>query len=254
MKQEWNPFAFLCTTKIPYEIQSPMTDFMQKGDVILYRAEGNQILGGLESDITDSPYSHAELYTGKGWSIEAGNWGVSFSKAFHTYKGVDIFRWKGGLSADQQNQLAKTAYRELAAPYYYIDLFAFPYLSRKTAAKMAANGAFICSELVAWCYDQIGLNPVDNNLPVTIDAPADLGISDHFDWLGCYNNSVKIDGIERNVWNDALQGKPNWLAKLIVALLVTPFSNKQEYYDHLTEYRKTFGTNWKPRTKNLGKK
>jgi hypothetical protein len=112
----------------------------------------------------------------------------------------------------------------------------------------------MCSELVAWCYDQIGLNPVDNNNPVTIDAPADLGFSDHFDWLGCFNNGVKVVDAERSKWNDALQGKPNWFSKLIIDLFAKPFSTKDEYYTHLASVRANFGTNWKMEKRLINKK
>jgi cell wall-associated NlpC family hydrolase len=251
MQNGWNPFAKKCITQMPYKIESPLTDILQKGDVILYRAKGNQLLGGLECDVTDSPYSHCEIYTGDGWSIEAGAYGVTFGNGFHDYTGVDILRWKKGLSDEQRTQLVGMAYRQLAKPYEYIELFAFPYLSRKAAIKRAANKAFICSELVAWCYTEIGLNPNDNKNPTSIQAPADFGFSDNFNWLGCYSQGQKVEGVKRNQWSDAVSGKPNWFSKFLVWMLVEPFSKREDYYEQLKKSQKIMSKSWKSGSHSL---
>jgi len=235
----WNPFRKECISKIPYKIESPMTEFMQPGDIVLYRALGYQVLGGLIGDITDSPYSHCEVYARDGWTVEAGIHGVSYSDGMHAYKGgVDIFRWKGGLTESQKKEIVEAAEREIGDPYQYTLLLFFPYLSRKAIARRAAIHSFICSELAAYAYAKNGLNPCDNPEPAAADAPADIGFSPNLDWLGCYVESKKAAHARRNMWNDRIQGKRNFFDKAIVALLVDPFSKKEAYYEKLAEARK----------------
>ncbi len=213
-----------------------MTDLLRPGDIVLYRALGYQILGGLISDITDSPYSHCELYARDGWTIEAGIDGVSYSDGMHGYAGgIDVFRWKGGLTAAQGQDIVAAAEKEIGDPYQYTLLLFFPYLSRKALARRAAVHSFICSELAAYAYLANGLDACANKEPDTADAPADVGHSPNLDWLGCYAASREVKDARRNVWNDGIQGRPNWFDKALVALLVDPLSKRDEYYEKMAE-------------------
>ena len=236
----WNPFRKECISKVPYRIESPLTALMEPGDIVLYRALGYQVLGGLIGDITHSPYSHCELYARDGWTIEAGIDGVSYSDGMHTYKGgVDVFRWKGGLTEKQKKGIVEAEEREIGDPYQYTLLLLFPYLSRKAVARRAAIHSFICSELAAYAYAQNGLNSCNNTEPVAADAPADIGLSPNLDWLGCYAESRKVGDAHRNKWNDRIQGNRNLFDKAVVTLLVDPFSKKEAYYEKLAEARKS---------------
>jgi hypothetical protein len=235
----WNPFRKECISKIPDRIDGPLTKLCEPGDIVLYRALGYQILGGLISDITSSPYSHCEVYAKDGWTIEAGINGVSFSDGMHGYKGgVDIFRWKGRLTEKQRQGIVEAAEKEIEDPYQYTLLLFFPYFSRKALVRRAAVHSFICSELAAYVYAKNGLNSCGNKQPDTADAPADFGLSRNLDWLGCYVEARKAGGAKRNVWSDQIQGKPNLFDKIVVALLVDPFSKKTTYYEKKAEARK----------------
>lgn len=57
-----------------------LTEVLQPGDVVLHRDRGD-LLGGLIGHFTASPYSHAELYYGAGWSLPAEAHGISFALA-----------------------------------------------------------------------------------------------------------------------------------------------------------------------------
>jgi hypothetical protein len=229
MPNGWNPFRKKCITRMPYKIVSPLTEVLLPGDIILYRAWGYQIMGGLITDFTKSPYSHAEIYTGDGWSIEAGARGVSFNNAFHTNI-VDILRWKSGLSNDQRRVIIGKAYQSLAKPYEYLLLLGFPFISRKAAIQRAANQAFVCSEIVAWCYGEAGLKVCENMKPTSVRAPADFGLSKNFEWIGFYHNAEKVLDGERNVWH-MIQGKRNCFARFVIEFLINPLTKKDEYYN-----------------------
>jgi len=235
----WNPFRTKCITKIPYTIDSHLSRLLQPGDIVLYRALGYQMLGGLITDITDSPYSHCEVYARDGWTIEAGVDGVSYSDGMHGYKGgVDVFRWKGGLSEPQKKGIVTVAEHEIGEPYQYTLLLLFPYLSRKAIARRAALHSFICSELVAHAYAENGLNSCDNNEPDAADAPADFGYSPNLEWLGCYVEARRTEKARRNAWCDEIQGRKNLFDRALVALLVNPYSMKDDYYKKLAEAKK----------------
>jgi hypothetical protein len=237
--KSWNPFRKGCIVAIPRRIESDLTSLLEPGDIVLYRALGHQVLGGLITDITDSPYSHCEVYARDGWTIEAGVDGVSYSDGMHGYKGgVDILRWKGGLTEDQKKRVVMAAEREIGDPYQYTLLLLFPFLSRKALARRAAIHSFICSELVAHAYAENGLNSCDNGELDAADAPADFGYSRNLDWLGCYVTAEKNDQARRNLWNDQIQGRRNSFDKALVALLVNPFSMKTDYYEKLAQAKK----------------
>jgi hypothetical protein len=236
----WNPFRKRCISKIPHRIEGPLTRVCEPGDIVLYRALGYQVLGGLISDITDSPYSHCEVYARDGWTIEAGISGVSYSDGMHGYKGgVDIFRWKGGLTEKQQKGVVEVAEREIGDPYQYTLLLFFPYFSRKALVRRAAIHSFICSELAAYAYAQNGMNSCGNKQPDSADAPADIGFSPNLDWLGCYGESEKVEDAKRSVWSNQIQGRRNLFDRIAVALLVDPFSKKTAYYEKIADARRS---------------
>ena len=114
MQKGWNPFKKKCITRIPYKISSKLTEVLQKGDIMLYRAWGNQILGGLITIFTRSPYSPADIYVGDGWSVGALSQGMSLDNHFHT-DFVDIFRCPT-MTEIQKDVILGKAFQSLAKP------------------------------------------------------------------------------------------------------------------------------------------
>jgi hypothetical protein len=249
MKNGWNPFRKECILQIPYKVEDKLTQVLKPGDILLYRAHGHQLLGNLISTFTDSPYSHAEVYVGDGWSVDAAAIGVTLSMGMHK-EIVDVFRLKGGLTDHQRRIVVGKAYQSLARPYDYFLLFAFPFFTRKMAARRAANGAFMCSENVAWCYHEAGIDLGGKGTPVAMEAPADLGASKLLDWLGFYDRAKKVpDGVRNKPHR--IQGKPNWFSRLLIKLFADPFSVRDEYYSQLQKSQARARKGWKP-AKNVG--
>ena len=233
MQNGWNPFKRQCILRIPYGIEDALTAALQPGDVILYRAHGHQLLGNLIATFTDSPYSHAEVYVGQGWCVDAAGIGLTLSKGMHADI-VDVFRLKGGLGAEQRRIIVGKAFQSLAMPYDYVLLFGFPFFTSKMAARRAANGAFICSENVAWCYAEAGIDLSGRGSPTAMSAPADIGCSALLEWRGFWDRARPVADGKRNEWHP-LQGRANWLSRLMIRLFANPLSCRDEYYAQLHE-------------------
>jgi hypothetical protein len=233
MKKSWNPFRRRCILRIPHLVNDDLTAVLQPGDVILYRAHGHQLLGNLISTFTDSPYSHAEVYVGDGWCVDASAYGLTLSKGMHDDL-VDVLRLKGGLPEAQRRIVVGKAYQSLARPYDYFLLLGFPFFTRSMAARRAANGAYICSENVAWCYAEAGIDLSGKGDPVELEAPADLGCSRKLAWLGFWDRGRSVTDARRSEWHP-LQGRPNLVSRLLIRLLADPFSCRDEYYRQLHE-------------------
>jgi hypothetical protein len=235
MEKGWNPFRRRCILRIPFPVNDGLTAVLQPGDVVLYRARAGQLLGGLITTFTESPYSHAEVYVGDGWCVDASAYGVTLSKGMHEDL-VDVFRLKGGLTAEQRRVVVDKAFQSLARPYDYFLLFTFPFLTRAMAARRAANGAFICSENVAWCYAEAGVDLSGKGDPTTLEAPADLGRSGRLEWLGFWNGAAPVPDGKPNE-RHPLQGRPNVISQLVIWLFADPLSCRDEYYRQLTASR-----------------
>ena len=155
----WNPFKRKCKLRVERNEyhNNKLTAFLQKGDIILYRGEYKSFTSALIMEFTCSPYSHAEIYVGDGWSVSAERYGISLEDHCNT-EFIDIMRLGGGLSREQRGIVLEKAYQSLAKPYAYLGLLGFPFGSEKAAARRSANEAYICSEVTAWCYKEAGID------------------------------------------------------------------------------------------------
>lgn len=206
--------------KPPKRIFDPSSDLysdLEKGDVVLVRTS-DAFYSGVISEFTKSPYSHSQIHIKDGYAISAEPNGVGFvdmlEDNFKGNKDVDVFRFKGGLSRDQRLIIESKAYKTILMPYDYEHLVRFPFLSKKAIAKYAGNKAFICSEHVAWCYDNAGIDLVEGR-PETIEAPGDIGRSDKLEYVGTYVEGKKVD----NFSNKFMDRETSFIAKLATKLL-----------------------------------
>ena len=236
----WNPFRKRCKLRIePEEYYcSPLTRFLKKGDIILYRGDLRRFLAALIMEFTRSPYAHADIYIGEGWSISAEAYGLTLHDHCNTGF-IDIMRLKGGLAGEARDIVLGKAYQSLTKPYEYLGFLGFPFGSQKAAAKRSANEAYICSENVAWCYKKAGIDLIEGK-PESIEAPADLAHSDKLEWLGCWRmgNPVKDAAIHR-FHSDQLNSKGRF-AKWLVKNVADPLSQRDEHYRRIErEYTST---------------
>jgi hypothetical protein len=139
------------------------------------------------------------------------------------------------------------AFQSLAKPYDYFLLFAFPFFTDKMATGRATNGAFICSENVAWCYHEAGIDLTGKGTPTAMEAPADIAASKKLNWLGFYDHTNKVSDGVRNEWHK-LQGKPNWFSRLLIWLIADPLSSRDEYYAQLHGSQELAQQGWEPPT------
>lgn len=220
-------FSFLkggCIKPIKERYSNDLTTNLLKGDIILHRAS-RKFISSLISDLTNSPYSHAEIYIGDGWCVSAEAKGITFSDNLNK-KFVDVMRLKEGLTRDKRGIILEKAYQSLAKPYDYLLLVGFPFIGPKSAARRAGDVAYICSELTAWCYKEAEIDLIPG-LPEDIEAPADIAKSDKLDWIGAWNKSLKKEDAKLNV-RHPIQGKHHWLAKLIIKI-IKPLTLRTEY-------------------------
>jgi hypothetical protein len=229
MQNGWNPFKKKCVLRIEWKYENEMTQFLKKGDIILHRAMGGNLTSDLIREFTRSPYSHAEIYVGDGWSVSAEAAGLTLSDSAMTHF-VDIMRHPG-LTEQQVDIIVGKAYQSLAKPYEYFLLLGFPFWGENAAIKRSANKAYICSENAAWCYKQGGIDLISNK-PEAIEAPADLGHSKKLDWLGSWIDGQPFDEAERNKIH-SLQGKTGKFARWLIEHVADPNSSRDEFYEEI---------------------
>ena len=216
------------------------SSFLQKGDVLLYRGAKGDLLAAGICLFTDSPYSHAEIYVGGGWSIGALEDGVSYDYAVGVGKAVgspdpawiDVFRYKGGLSPAQQKALISDDRDQLGKPYGVLPgIIEFPFPPAWEFVPRASYRAFGCSMLVSFCYEKIGLPLATTAAP--LQSPADLGHSPQLQYVcSVYGGTLRLDKAQYvNKEDPEVQaGKWNWLARFIIARIVDPLSSRTEFY------------------------
>lgn len=215
-----------------FDLNTDLTRTLQPCDVVLYRFTGpSDFLGGVTAHCTMSPYSHAELHMFDGYNIEAGVGGVGYSdlyyKAIIQSNHVDVFRLNRPLTREERLIIQSKAYQAIARPYSYQGILFFPFLNNKTAVQYAGNKAFICSQLLSWCYENANIKFV---LGRSLDAPADLGRSDILDYLGTFINGKKqVSNYRNQFMSDEIFG----YATKIVDGLIDKFSVKDEFYKGL---------------------
>jgi hypothetical protein len=216
----------------PVNLNTDLMQTIQPCDLVLYRFTGaSDFVGGITAHCTMSPYSHAELHMFDGYNIEAGVGGVGYSdlyyKAVIQTNHVDIFRLNRPLTREERLAIQSKAYQSIAKPYSYQGILFFPFLSNKAAVQYAGNKAFICSQLLNWCYENANIEFVVGK---ALEAPADLGRSTILDYMGTFINGKKQDGNYRNQFmSDEIFG----FATKIADGLIDKFSVKDEFYKGL---------------------
>lgn len=231
----WNPFRKKCKLRIyPHErYVNDLTAFLQKGDVLLYRGEYKNFTSALIMEFTRSPYSHVETYVGDGWAVSAEAYGVTFQDHCN-YLFIDIMRVKGGLSREQRGIVLEKAYQSLAKPYEYLGLVGFPFGSENAAARRSANKAYICSEVVAWCYKEAGIDLVEGQ-PEAIESPADLSHSAQLEWLGAWRDGSISDEAQIHEFHSSQLNKKAGFAKWLVKNVADMLSERDEIYEKLRD-------------------
>lgn len=214
---------------------------LQEADIILFRFGGEKnFSGGVISRLTSSPYCHADIHVKNGFTIDAIASGMSYEDLYKqnifgngSFKNrVDIFR-APNLTREQRLIILAKLQLSLAMPYDFFNLLGFPFLSKKEALKLSANHAYICSENVAWCYHNAGLDLIADT-PEAIEAPADIGHSNLLNYIGTYENGMKMKENYRNKFIDEeFSGIENFVSNFIGL-----FSNKDEYYEKIATNKK----------------
>jgi hypothetical protein len=235
MQFGWNPFRKRCKLRIePTEYyDNPLTRFLEKGDIILYRGEFRQFLAALIMEFTRSPYSHVDIYVGDGWSISAEAYGMTLHDHCNT-DFIDIMRLKGGLPRETRAIVLEKAYQSLAKPYEYLGFLGFPFGSEKAAARRSANEAYICSENVAWCYKKADIDLIEGK-PESIEAPADIAQCDKLEWLGSWKNGRPVSDVEIHKFHRDQLSKQAGFARWLVKNVADRLSDRDEYYEKLRD-------------------
>lgn len=220
--------------KVPTRNVTPkdceLLNTLQQGDIILYRFRGKKdFAGSFTAEFTSSPYVHAAIHMFDGYEISANLDGVGFTDVYKmnvdSNRDVDIFRLKGGLTREQRLIIFSKVYQSMVVEYDYIGLFLLPFLKGKAAVQFSGNNAYICSEHVAWCYKNAGIDLIKDR-PEAIEAPVDIGVSDVLEYLGTFSKGKKVQGKHRNAFR---RGEKNTLSKL-TKKFIGLFSNKDEFY------------------------
>ena len=231
----WNPFRKRCKLRIePDEYHdNEVTAFLEKGDVLLYRGEYASFTSALIMEFTRSPYSHVEVYMGDGWTVSAEAYGLTFQDHCNTAF-IDIMRLKSGLTRQQRGIVMESAYRSLAKPYEYLGLIGFPFGGEKAAVRRSSNEAYICSEVVAWCYKEAGIDLVEDR-PEAIEAPADIAHSDLLQWLGSWREGRPFPEGEIHKFHSSQLNKEAGFARWLVNNVADLLSERDETYEQLRD-------------------
>ncbi len=130
---------------------------LKPGDVILF--QGKSFVSRGIMWFTDSEYSHAALYVGDGYIIEATAAGVEKNRLDFSHCSSYCIRRAEWLTDGQISRIVEKAYALIYDEYDMKQLFTLGayYFFRKlgiTWAALVANmpNRMICSELVAVCY------------------------------------------------------------------------------------------------------
>ena len=218
--------------KIPFRkelIQCSLLSELQPCDIILYRFKGKKdFMGGAIAHFTNSPYSHAEIHLYDGYTVSAESIGVIYKDILAQRSKIDVFRFNAELTREQKHIILSKAHQSVFKPYHFINLFWFPFVSNKKAAEWSKNNAFMCSEVVSWCYREAGID-LNPDQPEAIEAPADLGMCDLLDYVGTYYvpKGRLYDVAMSNLrFSDENVGRVSY----IVGELMKAFSKRDELY------------------------
>jgi cell wall-associated NlpC family hydrolase len=213
---------------------------LKPGDILLWRGSKGDPLAAAIMLFTDSPYSHAELYMGGGWSIGSEVNGVGYNPAMGTGRNlsppteawVDALRFKEGLAASQLQALLGAAESQLDKPYGIVDgVLGFPWPGKRARTLRSTYASYGCSELVSYCFERAGARLSPNEPPYV--APADLAHSPNVEYVCSVYGGRVLDKREYfNRLDPEIQGEP-WheLAQFVVKELVEPSSKRDEFYE-----------------------
>lgn len=217
--------------KRKHEPNNELSKTLKPGDVILTRVGGSgSWSSGVITKFTSSPYPHVELHLENGYDVSASETGVTYTDV-HKYKLIDVFRYKKELTREQRLIMYAKAAQSVLKPYDYGHLFLFPFIKGKAAVRRSGDDAYICSELVAWIYNEAGL-PLIGDRPEAIAAPADIGHSKELVYIGTFKKGWRHGDGKPNVFlpEDTAVEKGLGMANFMKAL-----STRDEFYAGLNK-------------------
>lgn len=152
---------------------------IQKADILLTRDKDSAI-STVISGVTHSYWSHTVLYIGDNKIIDTVSDGVKI-RALDDYLdgsyGIGLFRYKDGLSREQQNLVVETGRELLGLKYAWWQLwwdFILRLLGKSEDKDWAVDMStgMVCSEFVARAYEAIGIK--FKNIPAYQMEPVDF--------------------------------------------------------------------------------
>jgi hypothetical protein len=164
-----------------------------------------------------------------GYTVGANATGVGyidkFAKSLDRY---DIMRYKKELTRETRLILQAKAAQSVLKPYDYINLVFFPFINGNSAVRRAGNDAYICSELVAWIFNEAGISLIKGK-PESIVAPVDYVYSEELEYIGTF---IKGKRIEDNFSGRWMSEEKTELGSRL-ANFMGIFSKKDEFYEGL---------------------
>lgn len=185
-----NKFFNKGKNKIPKrekDFDHPLLKILKPCDVIVKRFSGEKdFMGSIIAHYTSSPYSHAEIHLYDGIVVSAEATGVLYVDSLKRKNAkIDIFRYLK-LTREERLIITAKAHQSVFKPYHYANLLYYPFMTDKQAAKWSKNEAYICSENVAWCYKEAGIDLVPES-PEAAEDPSDLANSKVLKYFGTYD-------------------------------------------------------------------
>lgn len=155
-----------------------MENNLQIGDIILYRGKG--ILSKLVCFFTKSKYSHVSMMISNRHIIEA-NWNKksNISNFKFNPKRMEVYRFKDGLSAEQQISIVQDSYDFLNKYYDYGQIFGYIlefFTGKRKKNPFNSSSKLICSELVDRAYLKINIDLVEYRADGNV-TPEDIAYS-----------------------------------------------------------------------------
>jgi hypothetical protein len=217
-----------------FHVENDLTKEIRRGDIIAVRVNPKSFSSVVISHFTSSPYSHVEVHLTDGYDISANSTGVGYVDLFkHSLKEgyrVDVFRTFKELGREKELMLLGKASKAVLLPYDYTHLILFPFLlsGSKLSLKKSGNDAYICSELTAWLYNEIGIPAVQMS-PEAVVAPADFGYSALLGYVGTFEKGIRLPHSYRNEFFDDEKTAYGRFFSSMLKLL----SSKDEFYKGL---------------------
>lgn len=139
-----------------------MENKFQIGDIVLYR--GKSIFSRLVRFFTGSAYTHASMLISERHIIEANWYKKSNIKKFKLdLKKMEVYRFKGGLTPEQQISIVQDSYDFLNKYYDYGQLLGYVweyFRGKRKTNPFSSKSRLICSELVDRSYSRINIDLV----------------------------------------------------------------------------------------------